>query len=469
VEPGFVAFTALFAIIAFGAVAFRRKPPLEAALLTYFGTVLFGPMSVLVKLPLMPPLGKEAFACITIFVALAVKRPSWLRRAARRPSTTLLPAIAFIGCIATSLANTDSFTTVVVRAIFSPGMTLKDGLAMAATSLVGVGLPVLVGASLVRSARDLHTVIRYLAMFGLVYAPFALLEVRLSPQLHAWIYGYFAHGDFSQTMRFGGYRPMVFMQHGLAVALFFVVATLAASALPPRERLWRFPARRCAVFLVFVVLVCKSVGAIAYAFALAPLVLWFPPKRQIQAAALIAAIVFIYPAMRANDLFPVDRMLAIAHDIDGDRAVSSLFTRFHAEELMLTRARERFLLGWGSYGRGFVITGEGPNGAVVVDGAWVLILSGQGIIGLIAELGVLLVPIFLALSRFKRIPLKMRTDVAVMALIVAITSLDLVPNGRFAGYPHFLAGVLAAAIGIALERERESARASVPILEPATP
>ena len=60
---------------------------------------------------------------------------------------------------------------------------------------------------------------------GLVYVPLCWLEVQLSPQLHRWLYGKHQHA-FIQQMRDGGYRPMVFMQHGLMVGMWMGMTAL---------------------------------------------------------------------------------------------------------------------------------------------------------------------------------------------------------------------------------------------------
>src|SRR5439155_21163091 len=60
---------------------------------------------------------------------------------------------------------------------------------------------------------------------GLVYVPLCWFEVRMSPQLHVWVYGV-RHHAFVQQMRDGGYRPMVFMQHGLMVAMWMAMTSL---------------------------------------------------------------------------------------------------------------------------------------------------------------------------------------------------------------------------------------------------
>ena len=51
-------------------------------------------------------------------------------------------------------------------------------------------------------------------MPGLV-VPFVGIML-ISPQLHFMTYGFYQH-EFTQVVRMGGYRPMVFLQHGIAV------------------------------------------------------------------------------------------------------------------------------------------------------------------------------------------------------------------------------------------------------------
>src|SRR5690606_38002774 len=81
-----------------------------------------------------------------------------------------------------------------------------------------------------------------LMVAGLAYSMPMLVEIRLSPQLNVWVYGFFQHG-FDQMIRYGGYRPIVFLEHGLWVAFFALMAFCSALALarlaPPEERMRR--------------------------------------------------------------------------------------------------------------------------------------------------------------------------------------------------------------------------------------
>ena len=101
----------------------------------------------------------------------------------------------------------DSFTTMVKQA--------------------AVVLPLVMARNLMAEEGSERLMLRALLTGGLIYSLPMLVEVRLSPQINVWVYGYFAH-DFGQMMRYGGYRPMVFMTHGLWVALFTFSALIAA-------------------------------------------------------------------------------------------------------------------------------------------------------------------------------------------------------------------------------------------------
>ena len=92
-----------------------------------------------------------------------------------------------------------------------------------------------------------------------------LFEVRMSPQLHYWIYGYHA-SEFAQAMREGGFRPMVFMGHGLPMAFFAMTTAVAAAALwRTQTSVYRLPPAGVTAYLSGVLVLCKTLGALIYA------------------------------------------------------------------------------------------------------------------------------------------------------------------------------------------------------------
>lgn len=60
------------------------------------------------------------------------------------------------------------------------------------------------------------TLLKVLALACLAYSLLALWEVRMSPRLNREIYGFFGH-SWSQHVRYGGYRPILFLNHGIWV------------------------------------------------------------------------------------------------------------------------------------------------------------------------------------------------------------------------------------------------------------
>ena len=61
---------------------------------------------------------------------------------------------------------------------------------LAVDILVLAGFPIAVGRAAIRTADDVVSMLKVLAGAGVVYAPLVLLEARISPQLHLWLYGF---------------------------------------------------------------------------------------------------------------------------------------------------------------------------------------------------------------------------------------------------------------------------------------
>src|SRR5437016_5144800 len=80
-------------------------------------------------------------------------------------------------------------------------------------------LPVFLARQFLRDGSDHAEILHVLVIAGLLYSLPMLFEIRMSPQLHRWFYGY-TPGDLDVDLRGGGFRPRVFMENGLSVALF---------------------------------------------------------------------------------------------------------------------------------------------------------------------------------------------------------------------------------------------------------
>jgi hypothetical protein len=94
-----------------------------------------------------------------------------------------------------------------------------------------------------------------------------LLETRIAPTLHLKLYGFNAREDFSQTIRYGGYRPTVFLEHGLWVGVWMMAAALIGVWLWKTKVIKKFkeiPVGRLLVGLLVTVILVKSTGAYLY-------------------------------------------------------------------------------------------------------------------------------------------------------------------------------------------------------------
>ena len=126
----------------------------------------------------------------------------------------------------------------------------------------------------------------------------------MSPQLHTWIYGYFP-SIFSQQMRDGGFRPVVFLGHGLLVSFFAMTTTVAAAALwRTRTQIGRLPPAGITAYLSGVVLLCKTLSTILYGAVFVPLVRWASPRFQLRVASVLVILALSYPMLRIADIVP---------------------------------------------------------------------------------------------------------------------------------------------------------------------
>ena len=315
-------------------------------------------------------------------------------------------------------------------------------------------IPFLLGRQLLRDLEDNRDILVVLVAAGLLVPLPMLVEIRLSPQLNYWIYGYYP-SQFAQSFRFGGYRPAVFIGHGLPVAFLIATTVIAATALlRVQGRLFRMSQTAITAYLAIILVLCKTLGAFLYAAVLAPLVHWTRPKLQLRIAVILATIALLYPLLRTADLIPTNALVAAARTISEDRALSLQY-RFDSEKQLLDRASERITFGWGRFGRSRIYSQETGQDLVFTDGLWVLLLGGFGLVGFMAAFGLLALPIYRAAhtAGFAQLPSE-KVFLAALALIMTANMVDLLPNSTLTPWSWLLAGAL---LGRA-ESIRESAR-----------
>lgn len=443
-----LALISLLSLIPLALYVAWTKRPSHAILIVAFFSTLFGPEGAFIKLPAVPPLDKTNLPFLVLTLVAAVKWRGAMKRHRAWRGSDLLVLVAIVGGFVTWQTNTDALRYGGWRITTIKGLAFNDGLQYGFDELLSVAMPFVLGRVFFRGRREVVELLRFLAVSTIVQSAFLLIELRLSPTWHIWVYGYGAHSDFLQTIRWGGYRPMNFMAHGLALALFVCVGFLAAVILWKTDvpiRKWR--SKRVALALFVALVLCKSTGAIVFGAAFWFVLVRMKADRQALTALVIAAFVGLYPVLRAFDLLPTHDLIEIATDAFGADRAESLAFRFDNEELLLEKARERLWFGWGGHGRSSVYDDEMGKEISVADGHWIIVLGIRGVAGMVSTFGYLLIPLFVARRRLRHVvDERDRRLVAGLAVIVAMVTLDLVPNGLFATYPFLLAGALMGAL-----------------------
>ena len=416
----------------------KRLDPARALIWTILGGYLIMPPMTGINLPIVPDLDKVSIPNLTALICATWLLKDKIAFLPSGPVGKALILLFIFAPFATVLTNGDALHFE-MRTI--QGMKIYDSVASIANQGIAV-LPFFLARRYLGTPEGAGVVLVALVAGGLAYSVPMLIEARFSPQMNVWVYGFFQH-DFFQTIRQGGYRPVVFLQHGLWVAFFTLMALLASLVMlreAPAER--RPKAALILIYLFYMVLVCKSAGPLVYLVGLSPLLIFAPTRVQILVAAGLAALVIIYPILRGAHLVPLDRILDFATSFSADRAYSLQF-RIENEELLLARAQERPWFGWGGYGRNFTHNAVSGEMANIADGLWIIILGMNGWLGYLAEFGLTALPLLvLAREVLMRQGVVIARPTAALALILAVNMVDLLPNATHIPFTWLMAGAL---------------------------
>jgi hypothetical protein len=449
------AYSALLLWVPITWYVFRTYPKGRAALICFLGGYMFLPELTVFKLPLFPQIGKARIILLSMTVGLLFFSRG--KRGRLEPFWYAILLLDFVGSMGSWMTNTDAvhWGPVVLQ-----GHTFKDGMFLFLSSFTEAILASYLGMACFRSEKDLDSCITMLAGAGLVYAVPILWEARMSPQLHRWIYGYAAFDDFIQSVRWGGYRPQVFMTHGLMTSLFMLgPATVSMAATRLRMRVWKTTGRVAAWVTTIAVVICKSTGVWFYALLALPLARWGSVKTMTRVATVIILISLLYPWLRATERIPLDTLVDYAGQIDAERQQSLKF-RFDNEEMLLARAMERPWFGWGSYGRNRVYNEYGRD-ISTTDGGWVLALGSGGLIGYLASFGLPVLSVLTVARRTKKVrDPRTALKIAVLNMYLAVFWFDMLPNAPYVLLTQFLGGALCSITYHLLAEQRIAARAS---------
>ena len=456
IEPNWVAYTALVGWGIATLLAFAWLRPSAALLFAVVGAELLLPVGAMFQISGFPNLDRGRIAILAALAGTALFHGSRLRF--EWPGWTAAVLLAPIaGALLTVRANSDplSFGPTTVL----PALTIHDAVSYGAAATLDRSLPFVLALASFRTRRDLELLLRVLVATGIAYSTLALFEARFSPHLHFWVYGYLQHSWF-QIMRGEGWRPIVFTPHGLQLAMFFMSTLLAAATLTrARVRLpWGLPGMAVTAYLLLVLVVCKSWAPALFGVVGLALVAFGTDRARIAASILLLALVFLYPALRAADLFPADALVSSAESLSANRAESLAF-RFENEDHLLAHARERLWTGWGTFGRNRVFDRESGVVTSVTDGLWIIELGAFGVPGLVSIFALMGAPILVTALRLERVRSRSsRILLSGLAVMVALRAVDHLPNASLTPLPFLTFGALTALAARIPRGERARAR-----------
>jgi hypothetical protein len=431
---------AVFAVLAWPIVAvalYRTRSPVEATVWTILAAFLLLPSDFSIKLPTIPAMDKNSVPSVCALIGCVSQIPRRKRQSSGFGLVEVLSLMFIAGPVITSALNND---TIVIGDRVLPGVGYYDGISTLLTQIL-IFLPFVFSRRVFQNPEDTETTIRCLMFAGLFYSLPMLLEIRLSPQLCDWIYGFFP-STYSTEIRYGGFRPVVFLQNGLEASFFITTAFLAASAIwRIGDRMVPLPPVGPPMYIGLVLILCKSAGAMVYAIFGGFFVRCIKPRAQFHVALLLASIALCYPILRIADLFPDKILVQAAESIDQERA-HSLQVRFDQERQLLDHASQRFFFGWGRYGRGRVYDESGKDSSIT-DGQWILTVGQFGLVGFLAQFGLLTWPVLRASRAFKFVKTERdRILLATLALLVAFGIVEQLPNASIGSWSWLLAGSL---------------------------
>lgn len=357
---------------------FKQFPAQRAIVISFLVAWMFLPEASYI-LPGIPDYTKMSATCYGILLATFIFDVG--RFSSFRFSWLDLPWLLFCWSpIASSLTN---------------GLGLYDGISAAVEQSMAWGGPYFLGRIYLNNLAGLRQLAIGIFIGGLIYVPFCLLELRIGPQLHQLLYGFTQTANWEQVIRYGGFRPMVFMQHGLMVGVWMMSATLIGIWFWKTgviEEVWGIPIKWLVLALFITFILCKSTGA--YVLLAIGVILLFTAKwlRTSFPVLLLTVVMCFYLYIAASGNFSGESVVDfVAQVINEDRA-GSLDFRFQNEVLLSEKARQRVLFGWGGWGRARVYDEWGED-LTITDSLWIIVFGNNGLLGLVSLTASLLLPV----------------------------------------------------------------------------
>ena len=395
-----------------------NKSARRAIIIAFVTAWLFLPMASL-HVAGLPSYDKMAATCGGILLAAILFDSRTMLNLSFFPSIVDLPMVIWLVCpVFTAMAN-------------DPELTVHDGQSWTMQQIITWGLPYLIGRIYFANRNALRELAIAIFIGGLIYMPLCLYEMRFSPSLHFMIYGYYQHSLGQQLRTNGFYRPMLFLEHGLAVGLYMANATLAGIWLwwtGVLKKLWGMSVGWMLPAMAATTILCQSWGA---SFLFVGGLVCLTCFKRLRSRAMLIILLVIPPIyVSSRTLFRWDGPTVtefLLKTTDPQRTQSMMF-RIQNEEEILKRAFERPWFGWGGYARAFKVRGVSIFDFIFTpDSLWINAFGPWGWCGLGALLALGVPLLFLRIPPWTYGSPEM-AGVVIFAVLFALYQIDNMSN-----------------------------------------
>ena len=273
----------------------------------------------------------------------------------------------------------------------SENIDMYDSFSWSVNQIITWGMPYFIGRVYFTDAEAVRELAVGIFISGLVYIPICLFEIRMSPQLSKFLYGFDA--GFS-GQRLGGWRPTGLMASGLMLGMWMTAASLCGVWLwytGSLKRVGRYKAGPLVLALVITTFLCKSTGALVLLMAGLGLLVWIRYTKLAFPFLLLCAIPVVYPIIRVGGMWDGSQAVAWAKNSVGEDRARSLRFRFRNEDMLSAKRIKRAVWGWGRFGRSRILDENGKD-ISPTDGLWIITMGISGIVGLAAVTTIFILP-----------------------------------------------------------------------------
>ncbi|WP_319409028.1 hypothetical protein [uncultured Desulfosarcina sp.] len=408
----------LFGWVPFTIFLFFRLEPHRAVLFSVIGGWLFLPTTGY-DLQGLPAYSKSM--AIALGLVLGGRLSGQRRVASFKWTIYDLPMILWCLCpIPSSLTNQ---------------LGLYDGLSGVLNHIIVWGVPYFAGRIYFNNMDTLKDLCLGIVIGGLLYVPLCLYEIRMSPQLNNIFYGFFQH-EWVQHKRYGGWRPIVFMQHGLMVSLWMAISSTAAfwlGRIGVVKHIKGISITVLSIALIITTILCKSANGWAMLVLGCGGYLAFLHFKSGKPFQIFLLLVPLYIFLRISGGVSGAQVLSLVDPVfDLDRT-SSLGIRLVQEDLFVDKTMEHPLFGWGRMGRGWPrIEWSGSKAVKMIDALWLIVFNLNGFVGILSWISMMLIGPWMVLHAFR----KQQFDTAfshsgpiLLSLISIMFMIDSLANG----------------------------------------